>query len=153
MSDYTQEVERLVRVFSGPLASQFLYTEEDLRQEIHLAWVMCQSKFDPNKGTMENFFRNTVRNRIRAITFNWDRANYKLHQSIETIPKNTTIPIKEDILDYIPWYTITPVEAGILRDYLDGRTFDEIAERWGLSKDAAKHRFDEILIKLREANE
>jgi RNA polymerase sigma factor (sigma-70 family) len=145
--DYSHLVERLVGAFSDRLTSQPLFTTDDLRQEIAIYYIYCKDKYDPAKGDFYNFLYTTIKNRIFGLLR--DKQDRVKPESIVDIPAS----IKDDISEYIPWDSLTQIEYDIIQDYLQGYTFVEIAERRNLSKDSVRHRFNEIAMKIKDANE
>lgn len=144
-SDSDLLVERLVAEFSWLLVSQSLYDVEDLRQEISLIHIKCKKNYDSNiNSSFAKYFRSTVRNELYKV----------LKQPKVAVPRR--MPEKscqepERLEDYIPG-TLSWQEEFILDAYLNGSTFEAIAFGMELSKDAIRHMFRELIIKIQEAN-
>lgn len=147
-SNIPDVIERLVARFESRLASLSLDTD-DLRQELYIIYMTCQKNYDPERGDFDSFFSVTARNRL----YGYFRDKQPRLNTVP-LPSNVVCEAKENVEDYLPLYNgLRPVEFEIIMDYLEGYTFAEIEERCGLESNTGKHRLDEIIIKIQEANE
>lgn len=139
-NNFYKHVERLVCELS-PLVSRSIYSEEDLRQTVYLYGLKCEKNYDPSKGDFYNYLSNSIRNHLKGL------------ESASVIDSNIPAKNIEDVLEYIPWEHLTQPETDVLSNYLYGYSFYETSQTMNLSINQVQRIFDEIVLKIQEANE